>query len=148
MTKIREHVEWSGLRKQLQKMQKEAVVHGKEAVMHIGYRAPYAIYVHEKVEMKWKGIPRHSGIYRYWSARGGRQGTAKFLTKPTRQRKVQRALSELIKKEMKDGASFTRAITVAAIRLRQFSRYVVPYEWGPLHESAYAMNPVTGREYA
>lgn len=139
-------VEWSGLEKQLNKKIKDAQKDAVTARVRTGYRAPYAIYVHEKVEMKWEGIPRKSGIFRYWSARGGRAGTAKFLEHPAKA--YRKEFSLIIAKSMKNGSSLTRAITLAMIHLRQKSRYIVPYEYGPLHESAYTKNMVTGREYA
>jgi hypothetical protein len=46
----------------------------------IGCTAFYAVYVHENVEMKWKGLPRHKphkGFY--WDPQG--EATAKFLEK-------------------------------------------------------------------
>lgn len=49
----------------------------------VGYTAAYAIYVHENVEMKWKGRPRqapHKG--RYWDPQG--RGQSKFLEEPAR----------------------------------------------------------------
>lgn len=43
----------------------------------VGFSAAYAFYVHENMEMKWRGKPRRSGIGVYW----GPKGEAKFLEK-------------------------------------------------------------------
>jgi len=49
----------------------------------VGYTAPYAIYVHENVEMKLKGQPRRPPSKgRYWDPQGRAQ--AKFLEEPMR----------------------------------------------------------------
>lgn len=54
-------------------------------VVNVGYTADYALFVHERVEMKWKGLPRlpnppHKG--HYWDPQG--RGQAKFLEEPAR----------------------------------------------------------------
>ena len=52
--------------------------------VRVGYTAEYALYVHELVGMKLKGLPRrkpHKG--RYWDPQG--RGQAKFLEEPARQ---------------------------------------------------------------
>lgn len=46
----------------------------------VGYLAYYALYVHEAVEMKLKGLPRPSGQGNYWDP----NGRAKFLEEPAR----------------------------------------------------------------
>lgn len=139
-------VTWGKLEKQLKAEIAKAEKDGETAKLRTGFRAPYAIYVHEKVEMKWKDIPRASGISKYWRAKGGRYGTAKYLEHPARA--YRQEFSRIIVKSMKNGSSLTRAITIAMINLRQKARYIVPYEYGDLHQSAYTMNVVTGREYA
>lgn len=58
---------------------------GFNTVAQVGYSAPYALYVHEAVGMKLKGLPRrpsppHRG--RYWDPQGRAQ--AKFLEGPAR----------------------------------------------------------------
>ena len=42
----------------------------------VGFTAVYAFYVHENIEMKWRGQPRKDGIGVYW----GPKGEAKFLS--------------------------------------------------------------------
>lgn len=43
--------------------------------VEIGFTASYALFVHENLEMKWKGRERRSGIGVYW----GPSGEARFL---------------------------------------------------------------------
>ncbi len=47
----------------------------KREQVEIGYTADYALYVHENIEMKWRGKPRKSGLGKYW----GPKGEARFL---------------------------------------------------------------------
>ncbi len=56
---------------------------GYSTKVTVGYTAAYAIYVHENVEMKLKGLPRqkpHKGFY--WDPQG--KGQSKFLEEPAR----------------------------------------------------------------
>lgn len=62
----------------------------------IGYKAPYAMYVHELVEMKLAGKPRPSGIGVYW----GPHGQAKFLEGPIR--KNSKKVKDIIKASVKE----------------------------------------------
>jgi hypothetical protein len=58
---------------------------GFKTVITVGYTAPYAAAVHEKVLMKLKGKPRRPSpphIGRYWDPQGRAQ--AKFLEEPAR----------------------------------------------------------------
>lgn len=53
--------------------------------VEVGYTAPYALYVHEAVGMKLKGLPRRPSpphIGRYWDPQG--RAHAKFLEEPAR----------------------------------------------------------------
>lgn len=49
----------------------------KKTSVQIGFNSTHAFYVHENIEMKWKGKDRKSGIGVYW----GPNGEAKFLEK-------------------------------------------------------------------
>lgn len=56
---------------------------GLKTQVNIGYTAHYALYVHENVEMKGKGMPRRKPSKgRYWDPQG--RGSAKFLEEPFR----------------------------------------------------------------
>ena len=60
---------------------------GAKSVVIVGYTASYALYVHESVQMKWKGkkrkgtrpdgLPRKG---RYWDPQG--EASARFLQRP------------------------------------------------------------------
>lgn len=56
----------------------------------VGYSAPYAIYVHENMQMKLKGKPRPSGKGNYWDP----NGRPKFLEEPSR--RLQKELFALV----------------------------------------------------
>lgn len=60
---------------------------GIKTVVTVGYTANYAIYVHENVEMKGRGMPRSSGKGNYWDPAG--RGQAKFLEEPARSMKAE-----------------------------------------------------------
>lgn len=54
-----------------------------KTVVNVGYTAAYALFVHERVLMSWKGLPRepsppHRG--NYWDPQG--RATARFLAIP------------------------------------------------------------------
>jgi len=55
---------------------------GFKTEVDVGYTALYAIYVHEAVGMKLKGLPRPKGRGKYWDPQGRAQ--AKFLEEPAR----------------------------------------------------------------
>lgn len=44
-------------------------------VVELGFSSDYALYVHENLEQKWKGLDRASGLGKYW----GPKGEPKFL---------------------------------------------------------------------
>lgn len=57
-------------------------------VVNVGYTAYYAMYVHENVEMKGKGLPRKAPSKgNYWDPAG--RGQAKFLEEPARRLRPQ-----------------------------------------------------------
>jgi len=67
----------------------------------VGYTAAYALFVHENVEMKLKGLPRPTTAAgtsqgSYWDPPG--RGQAKFLEEPAR--RLGPELIAIIKKEM------------------------------------------------
>lgn len=68
-----------------------AINSGLDTQVQVGYTAKYAIFVHEAVEMKLKGLPRGAAGkgkgYRghYWDPRG--KGQAKFLEQPAKEKR-------------------------------------------------------------
>jgi len=55
---------------------------GFKTQVRVGYTAFYALYVHEAVAMKLKGLPRGKGRGFFWDPQGKAQ--AKFLEEPAR----------------------------------------------------------------
>lgn len=73
---------------------------GFNTVANVGYTATYAIYVHENVEMRGRGLPRPSGKGNYWDPAG--RGQAKFLEFPARRD------AALLRKVIRDNAKIFR----------------------------------------
>jgi hypothetical protein len=97
----------------------------------VGYSAPYAAYVHENVEMKWRGRPRRSGIGVYW----GPRGQAKFLAEPAR--RLRRAIGRRILQVTRSTRSVARGLYSGGVLLRDASVRLVPVEHGVLRDSVY-----------
>lgn len=86
---------------------------GFKTVVNIGYTAFYAMYVHENVEMKGRGLPRAPIRFKddvdwvnnedkwyaprgnYWDPAG--RGQAKFLEQPARDTKVRTEMFNIVK---------------------------------------------------
>lgn len=69
-----------------------------DTVVIVGYTAFYAMFVHEMVEMKLKGLPRepnppHKG--NYWDPAG--RGQAKFLEAPARDSKRREQMLAIVR---------------------------------------------------
>lgn len=100
----------------------------------VGYAAAYAIYVHENVEMKWKGQPRHKPHKgSYWDPPG--RGQAKFLEQPARE--LSPEFRRIIMEAVSKGASLGRALMLAGMRLLRESQKLVPVDTGNLKASAF-----------
>lgn len=134
-----------GLSKLLEGLAKRAS-RAKAAVnveVTVGYSAPYALFVHEDVEMVLLGKPRPSGIGGYWDAFSGR-GNAKFLEGPAR--RLRRELCETVKAVIKRGSKGLHTypeeligdgLKAAGELLLSESRKEVPYEYGDLYNSGF-----------
>lgn len=61
---------------------------GYETVVYVTYGTDYAVYVHENLEMSYKGKPRPSGLGNYWDASQG-AGRSKFLESVLRDRRAE-----------------------------------------------------------
>lgn len=124
-----------GLRNVVLSLQKWAAKVSKEAnsVVAVGYTANYALYVHEDIEMKWKGLPRRGknrhGVY--W----GPHGQAKFLEQPARE--MRQVLSDIVVKALQRGQSMAQALLLAGLRLQRESQQLVPVDTGNLRASAF-----------
>lgn len=92
---------------------------GMATVVNVGYTAFYAMYVHENVEMKWKGKPRapvrfkddvdmvnnlekiYANRGNYWDPAG--RGQAKFLEAPSRDPNIRANMMKIVKNVCKSG---------------------------------------------
>lgn len=119
----------------------------------VGYNASYALYVHENVEMKWKGIPRDPRIRQvssrstkkmrgkrkrkprglYWDPQG--RGQAKFLEQPARELRPQ--MRKIIAEAVAKGAPLIKALLMAGLFLQRESQKLVPIDTGNLRGSAF-----------
>ena len=109
---------------------KPGAVSGSYAV---SFSAPYAIHVHENLEMKLRGQPRPSGRGAYWDARGRKQGQSKFLEAPARAMRQGAGLN--LVNWMRKGMIFVQATRKLAFTLLAAARALVPYEFGDLYKS-------------
>lgn len=87
-----------------------------KATFAITYTAPYAVYVHENLEMKHKN------------------GQAKYLEQPLRENasKISKMVKDLMEKEKQ---SFRTALLIVAHWLLQESKKLVPVDTGKLRDS-------------
>jgi hypothetical protein len=99
--------------------------------VEVGFAAPYALFVHENLEMKLKGQPRPSGKGVYW----GPSGQAKYLEQPAREMRGE--LGKLVGKLVKAGTSFEDALMIAGLKLQRAAQKLVPVEYGELRQSAF-----------
>jgi hypothetical protein len=97
----------------------------------VGYTANYALYVHENMEQKLKGLDRPSGLGVYWGPNGG----PKYLEGPFRRRK--RESAAIIKDALAKGRTLGQALLLAGLPLQAESMENVPVEMGFLRASAF-----------
>lgn len=118
----------------------------------VGFTTNYAVYVHENVEMKWRGRPRDgrltnagsgfrnksTGRFAKAGAKGvywGPNGQAKFLEEPARL--MQPELARLIADSVKNGVDLRGALLIAGLRLQRAAQERVPILTGTLRASAF-----------
>lgn len=137
----------SELRKNLQWRRKNSGA--VYANFDIGYTAPYAVFVHENLQMKLRGELRTGSpkngkprIYpRYWDAStlssgSSGQGQAKFLEAPVRENSQK--LGQMAHHLVKDRKmTLERATYMVALEILNLSKAVVPYDTGDLYKSGY-----------
>lgn len=152
------------LQSELRNQRKIAGSYDRTSVV-VGYTANYALYVHENVEMKWKGLPRGGGFSVskdgkvvvpkrvmdtgtisttgkgfYWDPQGRAQ--AKFLEAPFRQ--LGPELKVMIRKAVAGGATLLQALYMAGLRLQRESQLLVPVDTGNLKGSAFTQKEPSG----
>lgn len=126
-----------GLKKVVSVLQKKALASKKDDNVScvVGYTAAYALYVHEKIEMKWKGLPRQGkqGKGFYWDPQG--RGQAKFLEGPAR--KFAKELGMIVATVIGKGRTLAQGLLAAGLRLLRESQLRVPVDTGNLKASGY-----------
>lgn len=130
----------------------------KTTVVIVGFTAAYALYVHERVEMKWKGLPRGQGFSRdktgqvhvpknilaggestthkqgfYWDPQG--KGQAKFLEEPART--MGKELGRITAEVTKSTGNLAQGLLAAGLRLQREAMLRVPVDYGNLKASAF-----------
>jgi hypothetical protein len=105
-------------------------------VVTVGFTAAYALYVHEKVEMKLKGQPRPGkNRGRFWDPQGRAQ--AKFLEEPARQMSDSGELGRVVAEMYQQTGSLEQALLAAGLRLQRAAMLKVPVDTGNLKNSAF-----------
>lgn len=84
----------------------------------VGYSAPYALYVHERLDL------HHP------------HGQAKFLEQPAREKRAE--IEAVIMKALQSGASLRQALSLGGLHLLRLSRELVPVDTGALKASGYS----------
>jgi hypothetical protein len=144
------------LLRKLQKIELESKAKYDGSVV-VGYTSSYALYVHENLEMKWRGLPR-SGFVKaaldggktkkykvgsgkkggkgfYWDPPG--QGQSQFLIQPMREMgKPGGELAKTVVDALDGGATMVKALLVAGLQLQRASQQLVPVDTGNLRASA------------
>lgn len=110
---------------------KDKIGEAENKAVIVGYTAPYALYVHENLEMKLAGKPRPSGLGVYW----GPNGQPKFLEQPARENG--KVYGKIIKQAMKGGATLEQALIMGGLALQRDSQLLVPVEHNNLRGSAF-----------
>lgn len=99
----------------------------------VGYTAAYALFVHENLEMKLRGVPRTNGKGMYWDPQG--RGQSKFLEEPARALKDE--YGKIVRDALKRGATLAQALVAAGLRLQRESMLLCPVDTGNLKASAF-----------
>lgn len=102
----------------------------------LGFSAPYAIYVHENMEQKWRGLPRRpnppkSGVY--W----GPAGEPKYLTRTLAAMRSSGRIRKIIVGTLDQGRSLREAVVGAMIEVIKEASLRVPVDTGLLRSSGF-----------
>jgi hypothetical protein len=121
-------------------------------VVAVGYTAAYALPLHERIEMKWRGLPRDRSVrlggaprtvttgHNASKAKGlfwGPTGEAKFLERPFRELAASGEFFRIIYTAMKRGATLAQGLVLAGLRLQRESQKRVPVLTGNLRNTAF-----------
>lgn len=128
-----------------------------EADVAVGYTAASALFVHENMEMAWKGLSRDPRIRRielggdpdkaivpprprkrepkgrYWDPQG--RGQSKFLEAPARANRAKYA--RIVAEQMQRGRTLAQALLMAGLDLQRDSQLLVPVDQANLKASAF-----------
>jgi len=101
----------------------------------VGFTATYALYVHENMEMKLKGLPRPKGRGLYWDPQG--IAGPKFLEGPARELSNSGELSRIFTSVLKAGRTVLQALLACGLRIQREAQKRVPVDTGVLKASAF-----------
>lgn len=117
----------------LQKKAAQAQTDNNASVV-VGFSTAYAVYVHENIEMKWRGLPRKAPAKGdYW----GPHGQAKYLENPARELSNNGTLGAIVMTALKAKKTMAQALLLAGLRLQRESQALVPVDTGTLKNSAF-----------
>lgn len=141
----------TGLKSVVNKLQALAAKARKDdgVVVEVGFTAQYAIWVHENVEMKWRGFPRDMSVrkdgtvaYTGYDSKSKRRGLfwgptgqAKFLEQPARTMRTE--LADIVGKAVYARKTMAQALLLAGLALQRASQQLVPIDTGNLRASAF-----------
>ena len=103
----------------------------KNNIFGVTFTAPYAVTIHENVEMAWRGKPRRSGIGAYW----GPQGEAKYLENAVRRLRNNGTLGRIISDAIRAKLTVIQGMRKMAERILREAADHVPVEYGKLKKS-------------
>ena len=112
----------------------------KQVSAEIGFRAPYAVYVHENLVASWRGkeVPRygegHIGVH-WGTPWDSTSGEPKFLEKAWK--RSRREIATTIAKMLKNHRSLRDAVSRAAYDVLNLALTMVPVDTGKLYSSGY-----------
>lgn len=125
---------------------------GVEHSVNVGFKAAYAMPVHENVEMKWRGLPRDSSLTKSGSgfrkkssgrfAKAGKKGVywgphgqAKFLEQPARENQAKYA--HIVSSVIEETGNVQDGLVAAGLALQADAQELVPILTGNLKASAF-----------
>lgn len=122
----------NSLQDKLSKRIKQSIADDKVCAV-VGYTGNYGLWVHENLEMKWKGLPRHNGHGFYWDPQG--KGQSKFLEAPART--FAREIGAIVSSVYKATKNLGKALYTGGLKLQRESMQLVPVDTANLKASAF-----------